>query len=78
VIYFVRHGETDWNREARLQGQRDVPLNALGRVQAGEAGRKLAALVPDPGSLAYIASPLGRTRETMELLRGAMRAASMA
>ena len=41
-LYFVRHGETDWNVEARLQGQQDVPLNAVGRAQAEEAGRRLA------------------------------------
>jgi broad specificity phosphatase PhoE len=72
ALYFVRHGETDWNAVARLQGQRDIPLNARGRNQAAEAGRKLLALVPDAGSLDYLASPLSRTRETMERLRGAM------
>src|SRR4051812_14488768 len=66
IIYFVRHGETDWNREARLQGQRDIDLNATGRVQAEEAGRRFSALLPDPASLDYVASPLRRTRDTME------------
>jgi probable phosphoglycerate mutase len=72
TIYFVRHGETDWNREARLQGQRDVPLNARGRAQAAETGRRLAELLPDVAALDFVASPLGRTRETMEILREAM------
>ena len=72
TIYFIRHGETDWNAEARLQGQRDVPLNDLGRVQAEEAGRKLRDLHPQPEDLAYVASPLVRTRETMELARQAI------
>jgi broad specificity phosphatase PhoE len=49
-----------------------VPLNAVGRVQAEEAGRRLRALVPDPAALDYVASPLGRTRETMEILRAAL------
>ncbi len=71
-ILFVRHGETDWNAEGRLQGQRDIPLNALGREQAGIAGRTLARLVPGVGELDFVASPLGRTRETMERLRAAM------
>jgi probable phosphoglycerate mutase len=71
-IYFVRHGETDWNLEGRLQGQRDIPLNDLGRVQAEEAGRRLAATAPEFTDLDYIASPLARTRETMEIMRGAM------
>jgi broad specificity phosphatase PhoE len=68
-IYFVRHGETDWNLEGRLQGQRDIPLNDVGRVQAEEAGRRLQSLVPHPEDLAYVSSPMSRTRETMELLR---------
>lgn len=74
VIYFVRHGETDWNAEGRLQGQRDVPLNDRGRVQAEEAGHKLSQLVAKEGltidGLFYAASPLARTRETMDILRG--------
>jgi probable phosphoglycerate mutase len=71
-IYFVRHGETDWNAEARLQGQRDIPLNDLGRVQSEEAGRKIAALHPNPEDLDYLCSPLLRTRETMEIARKAL------
>ncbi|QCK85475.1 histidine phosphatase family protein [Phreatobacter aquaticus] len=69
-FYFVRHGETDWNAEGRLQGQRDIPLNDVGRVQAEEVGTILSRLVERPEDLAYIASPLSRTRETMELMRG--------
>ncbi|MBX9991922.1 histidine phosphatase family protein [Phreatobacter oligotrophus] len=68
-LYFVRHGETDWNAEGRLQGQRDIPLNDVGRVQAEEVGAILARLAPDHADLAYWSSPLSRTRETMELLR---------
>lgn len=40
-VTIVRHGETDWNREGRIQGQRDVPLNELGRQQAHAAARRL-------------------------------------
>jgi len=69
TIYFVRHGETDWNAEGRLQGQQDVPLNARGRVQAEEAGARLRGLVMDYAGLDYVASPMHRTRETMERLR---------
>ncbi len=72
IIYFVRHGETDWNAEGRLQGQRDIPLNDLGRVQAHEAGEKLRAQVPLIEDCDFIASPLLRTRETMEIARTAM------
>lgn len=72
LVYFVRHGQTDWNAESRLQGQADTDLNALGRAQASENGRKLAALIPDPPAFDFIASPMKRTRETMERLRAAM------
>jgi broad specificity phosphatase PhoE len=76
-FFLIRHGETAWNREGRLQGQRDVPLNPLGRDQASSAGRSLKRLlaergVADPGSFGYVASPLGRCRETMELARSAI------
>lgn len=70
VLYFIRHGETDWNREGRLQGQTDTPINALGRRQAAAAAKHLADAVPAPISrLPFIASPMRRTRETMEIVR---------
>jgi broad specificity phosphatase PhoE len=40
----VRHGDTDWNREGILQGQVDVPLNAVGRRQAHDLGFRLASV----------------------------------
>ena len=73
LVYLIRHGETDWNVEGRLQGQRDIPLNETGRAQAAGNGRALKALLGDSaGDFDFVASPLSRTRETMELLRGAM------
>jgi probable phosphoglycerate mutase len=69
LFYFVRHGETDWNAEGRLQGQRDIPLNDVGRVQAEEVGTILGRIAKRPEDLAYVSSPLSRTRETMELMR---------
>ena len=72
TLYFMRHGETDWNVEARLQGQRDIPLNDVGRVQAEEAGRKLRDVLAHPEDLPWLVSPLSRTRETAEIARDAI------
>jgi probable phosphoglycerate mutase len=73
TIYYIRHGETEWNALGRLQGARDIPLNPLGRVQAVQAGNILAQLVrqngQDVAQLPFVASPLGRARATMELVR---------
>ena len=72
-LIFLRHGETDWNAEGRLQGQHDVPLHGRGRDQAASAGRMVRdAFGADLGSLHFVASPLSRTRETMEIARTAM------
>ena len=69
TVYFIRHGQTDWNAENRLQGQMDIPLNDTGRAQARRNGRALAGLIADPSALDYVASPLGRATETMEIVR---------
>ncbi len=70
TLYFVRHGETDWNAAQRYQGQTDIPLNETGRGQAARNGRALgAALGPQSASLDYVASPLSRASETMRLAR---------
>lgn len=74
LLYVIRHGQTDYNREERLQGARDIPLNDIGRGQATANGRSLANLPTLELPLAdfdWVASPLGRTRETMELVRKA-------
>jgi broad specificity phosphatase PhoE len=77
TIYYIRHGETQWNAEERLQGTQDVPLNDLGRKQAAGAGHILGDLLARDGrsatSLPFVASPLGRARATMELVRGALK-----
>lgn len=69
TIYFIRHGETDWNAQSRYQGQADVPMNETGRAQARRNGEALQALLPEIGALNYVASPLQRARETMEIVR---------
>lgn len=68
-LFLVRHGETDWNREGRLQGSKDIPLNELGREQAAEAAGRLRNLVQGYDGLDFVASPMERARETMEILR---------
>lgn len=74
TIYYIRHGETAWNAEGRFQGTQDIPLNDLGRVQASASGAILGDLLARDGreipQLAFVASPLGRARTTMELVRG--------
>ncbi len=72
LIYFVRHGQTDWNVERRFQGQLDIPINTTGREQAGRNGTVLFGLIKDPECWDFVASPLGRTRETMEIIRTKM------
>jgi len=77
TIYYIRHGETEWNAVGRLQGAQDVALNANGIKQAGAAGAILADLLAHHGreasSVAFVSSPLGRARTTMELVRGSLR-----
>ena len=71
-IYIVRHGQTDWNVEFRLQGQSETDLNEVGRGQAAGNGRLLARLIDDPSRFAFLASPMKRTRQTLEIIRGAL------
>jgi probable phosphoglycerate mutase len=59
-LLVIRHGETDWNRQHRFQGQIDVPLNDIGLTQAGRLGRRLADEPVD----VLISSDLQRARST--------------
>ena len=76
VLYYVRHGETDFNVEGRLQGRRDTDLNARGRQQAADCGELLRELFArderQSADFAYMASPLKRARATMEILRATL------
>ncbi|MGF1544509.1 MAG: histidine phosphatase family protein [Parvularculaceae bacterium] len=71
-VYFVRHGQTDWNAAKRFQGHSDIPLNDAGRAQAARNGLALRAHEPSPETMAFFVSPLARTRETMEIVRSAL------
>ena len=61
---FIRHGQTDWNRDDKLQGSSDIPLNAQGREQAHEA----AGILADGGWEVVVSSPLSRARETAKII----------
>ena len=69
-LLFIRHGETNWNREGRLQGQRDIPLNDTGRRQAAEVALHLRDTIGDKvRSAPWLVSPMGRVRETCDIVR---------
>jgi uncharacterized phosphatase len=68
TIYLVRHGETDWNKQHRIQGSTDIPLNDTGRGQAAATGRLLARRSWD----GIYASPLSRAFETAEIVGEAL------
>jgi broad specificity phosphatase PhoE len=69
TLYIIRHGQTAWNAEYRLQGQQDIPLNDLGRHQAAGNGVTLSRIAGDLSGFDFVSSPLGRARETMEIMR---------
>jgi probable phosphoglycerate mutase len=72
VIYLVRHGQTEFNRERRLQGHVDSPLTELGVRQAGAVGRLLRDLIREPDGWRIVSSPLGRARTTAETIAGVL------
>jgi len=73
TLYYIRHGQTNWNREGRMQGQIDQPLNDTGRAQAARNGGALKAALGDRAEqFDFVCSPLQRTRETMEIARRTM------
>ena len=66
-LFLVRHGETDWNREGRFQGQQDTPLNDRGRGQARGVAERLRGHRFD----AVVSSPLSRALDTARAIQTA-------
>jgi 2,3-bisphosphoglycerate-dependent phosphoglycerate mutase len=69
VLFLFRHGETDWNREGRLQGQNDTPLNATGLAQAGVLAERLRRYRLE----AVVSSDLSRALTTAQVIAEALR-----
>ena len=68
VLGLIRHGQTDWNVDMRLQGISDIPLNDRGRIQAKNAAPKVALGNWD----LVLSSPLSRARETAEIVKSSL------
>lgn len=71
TIYLIRHGETEWNAAGRFQGKLDSSLTGTGVRQAEAIGKRLAQL--ELAVDAFVCSPLGRTRQTAEIIAGCAR-----
>ncbi|WP_374533250.1 histidine phosphatase family protein [Phenylobacterium sp.] len=72
MIYLVRHGQTQFNAERRMQGWLDSPLTDLGRAQGAAIGRLLRSLIGKPDGWRLVASPLGRAQATARLIGEAL------
>lgn len=67
-IYLLRHGETDWNRQGRIQGHTDIPLNENGKKQIAQTTAGLAGICPNMDVI--LCSPLSRAKESAEIAAG--------
>jgi probable phosphoglycerate mutase len=68
MIYLCRHGQTEYNREGRMQGRLDSVLTGLGRAQAGAMARLLHGLIPDARPWRLVASPQVRAKVTAQAI----------
>ncbi|THD55595.1 histidine phosphatase family protein [Phenylobacterium sp.] len=73
MIYLIRHGQTEFNRERRIQGHVDSALTELGVRQAKAMGRLLRDLIRDSAGWRIVSSPLGRARSTAEIIADALK-----
>ena len=71
-IYFVRHGETDWNVQGLIQGWTDTPLNQKGHAQARAVAQALIAVPEFSPDFQFVVSPLQRARQTMGYIAEAL------
>lgn len=76
VLTLIRHGETDWNRDRRIQGSTDIPLNDTGRAQAREAAEALRAEVTADEPVIVVSSDLSRAAETADIIAAQLGAAA--
>ncbi len=76
MIYLVRHGQTVFNAESRLQGRLDSPLTERGRAQALALGEQLRRLLIEPEAVEIESSPQGRAKATAEIIRSSLPARS--
>ena len=67
-LYFIRHGETDWNKQGRVQGSADIPLNATGEAQAKAVALALKDKVAELQAYDFYLSPQVRAQETMKFI----------
>ncbi|MGL6113665.1 MAG: histidine phosphatase family protein, partial [Cetobacterium sp.] len=65
-IYFIRHGQTEWNTQGMMQGRNNSPLTTEGKEQA----KKLSKYLENEVFTALLSSPLGRAMETAEIIKG--------
>jgi probable phosphoglycerate mutase len=68
ALILIRHGETDWNRDRRIQGSTDIPLNDTGRAQARDTAAALRDRLDPALPVTVAASDLARARETAEII----------
>jgi len=71
-VIFIRHGETEWNRQGLIQGRTDIPLNDRGHAQARALAAALAAVPGVSQEFDFVVSPLLRARQTMGYLAEAL------